>query len=267
MKPEENYLAINKDNWNQRVAAHLTSEFYDHENFKKGKSSLNDIELELFEDLKGKKVLHLQCHFGQDTISLARLGASAVGVDLSDEAIKVAKDLALELEVDAQFICSDIYDLPHHLDQKFDVVFTSYGTIGWLPDMKKWATIIQHFLKPGGRLYFVEFHPVVWMFDYDFKEVAYNYFNQEAIIEKQEGTYADVKAEIEASAISWNHPISDVVNNLIQAGLEIELLNEYDYSPYNCFKHTLKISDRKYRIIHMGNKLPMVYAIKAVKKS
>lgn len=266
MKAEENYISINKDNWNQRIETHLSSEFYDHENFKKGKSSLNDIELKLLEDLKGKKVLHLQCHFGQDTISLSRLGASTVGVDLSDEAIKVANNLAQELQADARFLCSDVYDLPNHLDEKFDVVFTSYGTIGWLPDMQKWAALISQFLKPGGRLYFVEFHPVVWMFDYDFKHVAYNYFNEEAIVEKQEGTYADSEAEIEASAVSWNHPISDVVNNLIEAGMEIEILNEYDYSPYDCFKHTIKISERKYRIEHMGNKLPMVYAIKALKK-
>ncbi|SFT90711.1 Methyltransferase domain-containing protein [Lishizhenia tianjinensis] len=266
MKPEENYIAINKDNWNQRIAAHLTSDFYDHESFKAGNSSLNEIELDLFEDLKGKRVLHLQCHFGQDTISLARMGASTVGVDLSDEAIKVAKACAQELNADASFICCDVYDLHHHLDEKFDVVFTSYGTIGWLPDMEKWAKVISHFLKPNGRLYFVEFHPVVWMFDYDFKEVAYNYFNTEAIVEEQEATYADSTVEINAKAVSWNHPISEVVNNLIQAGMEIEVLNEYDYSPYNCFKHTQKVADRKYRIVHMGNKLPMVYAIKAVRK-
>src|SRR5690606_20725019 len=121
-------------------------------------------------NLKDKKVLHLQCHFGQDSISLARLGASVVGVDLSDKAIEQAQHIAQELNADARFICCDIYDLPKHLNEQFDIVFTSYGTIGWLPDLDKWASVIHHFLKPGGQFIFAEFHPVVWMFDNDFKE-------------------------------------------------------------------------------------------------
>ena len=117
----------------------------------------------------------IQFHFG-------RLGANVTGVDLSDKAIESANNLAKEANIDATFICCDIYDLPKHLNEKFDIVFTSYGTIGWLPDIEKWANVVSHFLKPNGKFVFVEFHPVVWMFDDDFKGIKYRYFNSEAII-------------------------------------------------------------------------------------
>src|SRR5688572_730649 len=135
------YLEKNRRLWNARTDVHVTSEFYELDKFLAGKSSLNEIELNLLGDLKGKSVLHLQCHFGQDSISLARLGAEVTGVDLSDKAIAKAKELAKQTGANAEFICTDIYELPQHLDKKFDVVFTSYGTIGWLPDLDKWAKI------------------------------------------------------------------------------------------------------------------------------
>src|SRR5690606_5040157 len=168
MKAEEDYLAINKKSWNQRVQTHLDSEFYELPAFLKGKSSLNQIELDLLKDIKGKSILHLQCHFGQDSISLARMGAKVTAVDFSDKAIDAAKELCTKLGVDVNFLCSDIYELPHILDGQFDIVFTSYGTIGWLPDLQKWAKVVSHYLKNKGEFIFVEFHPVVWMFDDDF---------------------------------------------------------------------------------------------------
>lgn len=266
MKTEENYIEINKNSWNTKTEFHLKSEFYDMENFRKGKSSLNEIEQELLGELKGKKILHLQCHFGQDTISLQKLGANVTGVDLSDKAINYAKEIAKELNAKAEFICCDIYDLPNHLHQKFDLVFTSYGVIGWLPDLDKWANIISHFLKPEGKLVFVEFHPVVWMFDDNFDKIGYNYFNRGAIKESFEGTYADREAPIKQEYVMWNHGIAEVLNSLIKNGLEINLFNEYDYSPYNCFQHTIEFEPKKFRIKHLENKIPMVYAIQATKK-
>ena len=194
MNKEDNYLEINRQSWNNRTDTHLKSEFYDLKNFKKGRTSLNSIELELLGDLSGKSILHLQCNFGQDTISLSRLGAEVVGVDLSDKAIKSAKQLSKETSSNTTFICCDIYDLPRYLDQRFDIVFTSYGTIGWLPDLNKWAEIISRFLKPNGQFVFVEFHPVVWMFDDNFEKIDYRYFNSGAIIESESGTYADKNA-------------------------------------------------------------------------
>lgn len=266
MSIEKNYIEINRKSWNDKVDAHVTSDFYNMEGFLKGKSSLNAIELELLGDVKGKSILHLQCHFGQDSLSLARMGAKITGIDLSDKAIDKANELAEQLKLDAHFICCDIYDLPSILNQTFDIVFTSYGTIGWLPDLDKWANLISNFLKPKGKFVFAEFHPVVWMFDDNFDKVGYNYFKEGAIIETENGTYADRNAAIIQTTVSWNHSMSEVVNSLISNGLEINVLEEYDYSPYNCFKHTIEFEPSKFRIKHLENKIPMVYAILASKK-
>ena len=186
MNADFDYLEINRKSWNSRVDVHLKSDFYDVKGFLEGESSLNDIELGLLGDIKGKSILHLQCHFGQDTISLGRLGANVTGVDLSDKAIDNAKILAKKANVNATFICCDIYDLPTYLNEQFDIVFTSYGVIGWLPDMGKWAKIISNYLKPNGKFIFVEFHPILWVFDDDFKRIEYNYFNSGAIREIQD---------------------------------------------------------------------------------
>ena len=265
MKKEENYIEINKQSWNCRLESHLKSDFYDLDGFLQGNSSLNDIELKLLGDIRGKNILHLQCHFGQDTISLARLGADVTGIDLSDKAIEAAEILSKKTETSVSFICCNIYDLPKHLDKQFDIIFTSYGTIGWLPDLDKWADIISKFLKPKGEFIFVEFHPVVWMFDDDFNKIEYNYFKDDPIIELENGTYANREADFTQENITWNHSISEVINSLINNGLQIDSFDEFDYSPYNCFNKTKKIGINKYRIKHLGNKIPMVYSIKATK--
>lgn len=267
LKSEDHYIEINKESWNNKTDLHFESDFYDVKGFLNGQTSLNELEMGMLGAIENKRILHLQCHFGQDTISLARMGATVTGVDFSDKAINIAKDLATKDNTPATFICCDIYDLPQHLDEKFDIVYTSYGTIGWLPDLDKWAKIIVQFLKPNGKFIFVEFHPVVWMFDDNFESIAYNYFNKGAIIETLSGTYANKEAAIAQSYVMWNHSLSEVVNSLIKNGLEITTLDEFDYSPYNCFKHTLEVEPRKYRIQHLDNKIPMVYAIEAIKKN
>mgnify|MGYP000219625423 CR=1 FL=1 len=259
------YKSLNKTSWNQRTISHINSDFYDNKTFIEGRNSLNSIELDLLGDITGKSVLHLQCHFGQDTISLTRMGASATGVDLSDKAIETAERLAKQTESKANFVCCDIYELPNHLTGEFDIVFTSYGTIGWLPDMDKWATVVNHFLKPGGQFLIVDFHPFVWTFDDDFKGIHYNYFNVEAIHETEEGTYADRDADLKIEYISWNHPTSEVMNALIGQGLTIKAFNEYNYSPYDCFSHTEEFDPGKFRIKKFEDKLPMVFAILANK--
>ncbi len=262
----KDYKQINKTSWNQRVDYHLKSDFYDLPGFMAGNSSLKEIELDLLGDVKGKKVLHLQCHFGQDTISMARMGAEVVGVDLSDKAIDAARDLAGKCEVEARFVCCDLYDLPQHLNEAFDVVFTTYGTITWLPDLDKWANIISRYLKPDGQLVFAEFHPAVWMFDDDFNEVRYSYFNDGAIKETETGTYADTEAAIELDYVSWNHSLGEVLTELINAGISIEQFREYDYSPYDCFAGTEEFEAGKYRIAKLGNRMPMVYALSGEKR-
>ncbi len=267
MDSEQNYIEINRQSWNNRTDSHLKSEFYDLDGFLNGKTSLNEIELNLLGDLKAKTILHLQCHFGQDSISLSRLGADVTGVDLSDKAIDNAKQIAKDTNSNAKFICCDIYDLSNNLNEKFDIVFTSYGTIGWLPNLDKWAKIISQFLKPNGQFVFVEFHPVVWMFDDNFDKIDYRYFNSGAIIETESGTYADKKADITQSYVMWNHGLSEVINSLIGNGLEINSLDEFDYSPYNCFNKTIEFEPKKFRIEHLNNKIPMVYSVTATKKN
>lgn len=267
MSSTPNYIEINRNSWNNRTEAHLKSEFYDLDGFLKGKSSLNDIELNLLGDIQRKSILHLQCHFGQDTISLNRLGATVTGIDLSDQAIESARKIAKETNSAATFICCDIYELPKHLDQQFDIVFTSYGTIGWLPDLDKWARVVSTFLKPGGKFVFVEFHPVVWMFDDNFDKIGYRYFNSGAIVETESGTYADKTADISQEYVMWNHGLSEVINSLISNGMEIQTLDEFDYSPYDCFNKTIEFEAGKYRIAHLGDKIPMVYSISAIKRN
>ncbi len=262
----EDYLETNRKAWNDRTEFHIASEFYNQEEFLRGKSSLNEIELALLGNIENKKILHLQCHFGQDTISLSRLGAIATGVDFSEKAIDFAIKTANELNLNTQFINCDIYSLPHFLNEKFDIVFTSYGTIGWLPDLDKWANVVATFLKPGGKFIMADFHPVVWMFDNNFKKIQYRYFKDKPIIEETVGTYAEKNAPITRKEISWNHSLSELLNSLLKQNLELNEFHEHDYSPYDCFNEVVEIEPGKFRIKHFENKIPMVYSILATKK-
>lgn len=262
---EQEYLSINKALWDEKTKHHVASEFYAVPEFMAGSSSLKGTELELLGNIKGLTVLHLQCHFGQDSLSLARMGAKVTGVDLSSAAIDTAVDLNKQLGLDARFICSDVYGLPNVLDEQFDIVFTSYGVIGWLPDMDVWGGVVSRFLKPGGRFVFVEFHPVVWMFSNDFSHVQYSYFNKEAIVETLEGTYADSGAPIKMPEVGWNHPISEVLKGLIEAGLSIRTFQEHDFSHYNCFANMVPAGDGTYYIQGMEGKLPLMYSLVGTK--
>jgi SAM-dependent methyltransferase len=257
----KDYLEVNKKLWNDKVEVHAASDFCNVDAFIAGETVLNSIELELLGNIKGKSILHLQCHFGQDSIELSRMGAKVTGVDLSDKAIDKARWLAEKCGTDTKFVCADIYDAPNHLDAQFDIVFTSYGTVGWLPDMDKWASVVNHFMKPDGKFVFADFHPVVWMMDYEFSKIEYSYFNVEAIIEENEGTYADREANLKNKEISWNHPMSEVIGALIAQGLKLIDLKEFDYSPYPCFKNLVKIEDKKYQVQGLEGKLPMAYAL------
>lgn len=254
----------NRTAWNARAQLHVGSKFYDVEGFVAGKNSLTTLELELLGDVRGKKILHLQCHFGQDTLSMARMGAVVTGLDISDTAITEARKLAERCGLKSEWVTSNVINHRAELDGKFDVVFTSYGTIGWLPDLKPWAANIVRYLKPGGRFVFAEFHPVVWMFDNDFKTVAYSYFNREMIVEEEKGSYADREATIKLASYSWNHGLGEVLGELLNAGLRIDRFEELDGSPHDCFNNTVKGADGLFRIAGMEGKLPMVYALTAI---
>lgn len=259
------YIALNRALWDARVEPHLASEFYGLPAFRAGRTTLNEIELGLLGELAGQSLLHLQCHFGLDTLSLARLGAHVTGVDFSEKAIAAARGLAAEQGLPAEFVCCNIYDLPEHLDGQFDMVFTSYGVIGWLPDLDAWGRLIARYLKPGGRFIIAEFHPAVWMFDDAFTRIEYSYFQQAPIVETVKGTYADREAEIENHSVGWNHSLDQVFQALLANGLQIEDFREYDYSPYNCLQNMAELSPGRFHIAGMEGKLPLVFAVKSQK--
>ena len=260
------YFSANKELWNKRTAVHKDSAFYDLAGFKSGKNILTSIELNELGDVKGKSMLHLQCHFGMDSLCWSRMGAKVTGVDLSDAAITEARKLNDEMHLDAKFVCCNVYDLYEndHGLSTYDIIFTSYGVVGWLPDLDKWATIIARYLKPGGIFYIAEFHPVVWMFDDDFKSIIYSYEKREVIETDSQGTYTDRNADIKSKEYSWNHSVSEVMNALIQHGLQIQSHNEFMYSPYPCFNNVVENKEGNWWIKGLEDKIPMVYSIKAI---
>ena len=261
----DNYFDINKATWNDKVKVHAKSDMYDLEAFKTGKSSLMSYELEALGDVFGKSLLHLQCHFGQDTLSWSRMGAKCTGIDLSDEGIKLAQNLNDELKLDAKFICCNVLDTSKYVKDTFDIVFTSYGVIGWLPDLKPWGKMIAERLKKGGTFFMAEFHPIVWMFDYldDKPIMKYGYMQDEVIYEEYEGTYADETSKMLSKEYGWNHGLSEVVNSLIEAGLHIEYLKEFDESPYDVLPNLVKTDSEMFTT---EDKLyPLIFTLKASK--
>ncbi len=252
------YLAINKQAWDARTQVHTESRFYDVAGFLQGASSLQSIELSELA-VKGKSLLHLQCHFGLDTLSWAREGAKVTGVDLSSTAIEQAQHLALKTKLNGQFICSDVYSIEDHITETFDLVYTSYGAIIWLPDLTRWAETIAARLKPGGQFYMVEFHPLQALLE------GYSYFPQSEPDVEQEPTYTENADDTQYTSISWPHSLGEVVNALIAAGLQINRLNEFDYSPYNCFQGLVEDGEGRFVLPHQGNNVPLVYSLLATK--
>ena len=265
MSDNKKYFEVNKATWNEKVKVHSESEMYDLRAFKKGKSSLMHYELNALGDVNGKSLLHLQCHFGQDTLSWSRLGAKCVGVDISDEGIKLAKKLNDELNLDAEFICCNVLDTSNFIKDEFDIVFTSYGTIGWIPDLKPWAKMIAERLKKGGTFYIAEFHPIVWMFDYTSGKpvMKYGYMQDEVIYEEYEGTYANESSKMISKEYGWNHGLGEVVTSLTEAGLHIDYLKEYEESPYNVLPDLFKTKSGNY--VTKDRLYPLIFEIKARK--
>ena len=261
----QQYFDSNKMLWNKRAEVHFNSEFYNVSAFKEGKSSLNNIEIEEMGDVVGKTLLHLQCHFGMDTISWAKLGAVATGLDFSETAIHLARLLANQLGEKVNFVCCNVYDAQQHLDEKFDIIYTSYGTIGWLPDLKKWANVIYDLLKPGGRFYIVDFHPIIWMFDQNFEHFKYSYFNSGEPIIEESGSYAVKDPSLQNKEYGWNHGLGEIIGALINSGLQLLLFNEHSYSPYNCFNNLVETEPGKWKVRSLEDKIPMLYSLAASK--
>lgn len=265
MAESDKYFQSNQKLWDGWTKLHQKSEMYDVEGFRQGKSSLNFIELEELGSVEGKSMLHLQCHFGMDSISWSKLGAEVTAVDFSESAIEVANSLNSELSQSVTFIQSNIYDLKDKIDRHFDIVFTSYGVISWLPDIDRWAETIAHFLKKGGIFYMVEFHPIAWIFDDDAK-IRYPYFHHaKPDRDISEGSYAEREAGFSQEYFNWNHSMSDIINALLRHGLEIKFLNEFPFSVYDCFENSVQDKDGWWRFDLPEDSIPMMFSIKTIK--
>jgi len=267
----DEHLKANRELWDELTAIHAASEYYDVDGFKAGRCTLWPVEIEEVGDVAGKSLLHLQCHFGMDTLSWARLGANVTGVDFSSKAIELARSLAAEVGIAAEFVCCNIYDLPEHLDGEFDIVFTSEGAMAWLPDLTRWAEVIAHFLRPGGVFYIFEFHPIAGVFD-DSWEVAeprlrYPYFHSdEPIVFEPSGSYADPDAGVHARSCEWSHSMADIVNGLIGAGLRIEFLHEFPFTTFHSHPFVARGADGLWRYEAGPDQLPLMFSIRAVKQ-
>lgn len=274
MPPDKfaNEKDANRALWNEWTDVHEKSDFYDIAGFKAGKIRLNQIERDELGNVSGKSLLHLQCHFGLNTLSLARLGAKVTGVDFSENSIALARSLADECNINARFVLSDIDKLTDNLAGQFDIVFTSYGVLTWLPDLKRWAEVIAHFLKPGGTFYMAEFHPFAWVFDdspgaTELKIIMPYFADGQAKEWKVEGSYADRSAEIKQRvSYEWTHPVSEILNSLIGAGLRIDFFHEFPCTVYQQFPFVEKCPDGFWRMKDKPDSLPLVFSVRATRE-
>ncbi len=258
----ERYFADNANAWNLRTPHHVTSRFYDVEGWRSGRSSLTPTEQAILGDVRGKSLLHLQCHFGQDTLSLARAGARVAGLDLSSASVQAARELAADVAPEARFFEGNVLDA--RLGEQFDIVFSSWGVLGWLPDLRPWARTVAAHLAPGGRFVLVEFHPFVWMTkpgpDLAFR---YPYFNVAPITEQTRGTYADRDAPIEYVEHGWNHPTADVISALLAAGLQLTRFEEHDHIFHKCFDDLVERPEGGYWFPEAKGVMPLSFALEA----
>ena len=269
----DEYREANLELWNNWAKINAASDTYDLEGFRQGKISLGPLELEEVGDVAGKSLLHLQCHFGKDTMSWARLGATVTGADFSDEAIGLAQSLAAEVGIPAHFVLSDLYNLPNVLEGEFDIVYTTYGALGWLPDMDGWGRVAAHFVKPGGFLYVADFHPSLMVFDDpedgEGLRLAYAYRTppDKPLRFESKGNYADPNADYQGIEYGWNHTMGDIVNGLINAGLQIDFLHEHHFTgDGNLFKALQPDADARYYTLKNPierEAVPLMFSIKA----
>ncbi len=264
-KDHDQAFEANRRLWDRRTSVHLKSEFYDNENFVKHQNSLMPIELASLPSLKGKRVLHLQCHFGQDSISLSRLGAEVVGVDLSPAGIEAAVELNQRCGTDVKFVCCNVYDIASQDLGNFDLVFTSYGTICWLPDLVEWARLIKLHLKAGGMFHIVDFHPILYMIEWQDKEWKYPYFSHDIPYEDlDETSYTENKEKIALPSYFWQHPTSEVITSLLGEGMQLTKFAEYDWAPYNCFPLMEKLGEKRYQYVYPHQPVPHTFEIQCV---
>lgn len=262
MPSAEGMLSANRDLWDQWTDVHVDSDFYAVDRFLQGETSLRSIELEELTEVEGKSLLHLQCHFGLDTLSWARRGARVTGVDLSPRAVQRGRDLAARAGLEAEFETADVLELD--LGRTFDVVFTSYGVLDWLKDLDRWAQVVARHLKPEGRFYMVEFHPLVGVLSEDGRRIEESYFRTDKPIAfAEQGSYADPEAPISATSYTWPHSLGEIVTALIGAGLRLDFLHEFPWSPYDCFSCTQEVAPGKAVIPGLEGKIPLCFSVQA----
>lgn len=266
-------FAANEALWDAWTAVHATGDFYDLERFKAGGIRIRPYEIELVGDVAGRSLLHLQCHFGIDTLSWARLGARVTGADFSPAAIELARSLADELGfADARFVRSNLYDLPDVLDGQFDVVYTSRGVLGWLPDIRGWARVVAHFLASGGTFFITEIHPVAQVFENEGVgpgelRLSYPYWEHaEPLRFEVKGSYADPTADVgEHTEHGWDHGLGEIVTALVDAGLRIEMLVEHPFLDWKV-DFLVEDGDGSWRLpADAGGELPLMFSLRASK--
>ena len=268
-------LEANRRNWNERTPVHAASAFYDVAGFKAGRVTLNDIERREVGPVAGKTLLHLQCHFGLDTMSWARLGAAATGVDFSDAAIALARELNAELRLGARFIRANVYDLPEVLREQFDVVYTATGVLCWLPDLKTWAALAARYVKPGGFLYLMDSHPFFAAMSSVARgesggvadlRVHYPYFpdSQGLRFPGGEVSYAG-DAIIASEGYEWAHSIEEILGAIQAAGLRLAFFHEFPVSCYPAFPGMARCQDGWWRFAERNDSLPQTFSLLARK--
>jgi 2-polyprenyl-3-methyl-5-hydroxy-6-metoxy-1,4-benzoquinol methylase len=255
---------LNRAWWDERVPLHVTSDFYDVEGFKAGGNTLRPFELEELGDVSGRSLVHLQCHFGLDTLSWARLGARVTGLDFSNPAVEAARAVAAETGLDAEFVTASVYDAPAALDERrFDIVYTGLGALNWLSDIERWAAVVADLVAPGGCLYLSEFHPIADIFGDDNLTIEHDYFQTEPLTFDDPGTYVDREAHTAHNRTEeWVHPLGEVVSAVIEAGLAIELLHEHDYTLFPRWPFLEQNGD-SYRMPAGQPRLPLMYSLRA----
>jgi SAM-dependent methyltransferase len=270
------YAAVNRANWDERAPAHAASPDYGVEQFVADPGYLSDVvrfDLPLIGEIAGLRGVHLQCHIGTDTISLARLGASMTGVDFSEPAISQARALAERTGADATFVSSDVYEAVDAIGSgAFDLVFTGIGALCWLPSVSRWAQVVANLLRPGGRLFIREGHPMLWSLadsrDDGLLVVEYPYFErEEPIIFDEGGTYVATDVVFEHTVThEWNHGMGEIVTSLFDAGMAITALTEHDSVPWEALPGQMEqIGGGEWRLTDRPWRLPHSYTLQAVK--
>lgn len=268
MKSEsvKDYFKINMDAWDKKTPVHVASALYNVDEVKKGGTSLNKIEIDDLGNVKNKRILHLQCHFGLDSISLTKMGAEVLGVDFSTKAIEQARKFAEDLNVSTRFLVANIYEVSKIVKEKFDIVFCSYGSICWLPDLDKWANVISKMMAKDAFFYIVDFHPLLHTFDCLLSDARRSYFcTDEPFKREWHGTYADYCSGLETIEYNWNHSIAEILGPLKNNGFAIDEFRELPYLPKEWFPNLVKGEDGFYRVNGSENIYPLLFSIKATK--